>query len=133
MKYILDTDICIYWLNGDRGIEEKILSVSLKNIAITVITECELYYGAHKSSRVEQNLKTLEALRNRVGTIHTSRDIAPIYGEIKAELERQGERLDDADLLIASIVLKSKGTLVTHHINHFQRISSLKIENWRSA
>lgn len=64
-KYILDTDTCIYWLKGDRRIEKKILTAGLENVTITVITECELFYGAYKSARVDKNLEVLKALRKK--------------------------------------------------------------------
>ena len=89
-KYILDTDTCIYWLNGDRRIEKRILTEGLANLAITVVTECELYYGAYKSARVEKNLEVLKTLRTKVKTIQTSSDIAFLYGKTKANLERLG-------------------------------------------
>jgi len=130
-KYILDTDTCIYWLNGDQQIEKKVVGAGLANIFITVITECELFYGAYKSSRVDKNLEVLKALREKVKTIHTTKDIAPLYGRIKAELERAGQVIDDADLLIASIVLATKSILVTNNTDHFDRVSGLQIENWR--
>ena len=130
-KYILDTDTCIYWLNGDRQVEKKVLAAGLANILITVITECELFYGAYKSGRVEKNIEVLKTLREEVKTVHTSRDIAPVYGRIKADLERAGRVLDDADLLIAALVLANKGVLVTNNTDHFDRVSDLQIENWR--
>ena len=130
-KYILDTDTCIYWLNGDRRVEKKILATALENVFITVITECELFYGAYKSARVDKNLEVLKALRGKIKTIQTSADVAPLYGKIKANLEQIGKTLDDADLLIACIVLASKGILVTNNTGHFNRIPGLQIENWR--
>lgn len=130
-KYLLDTDTCIYWLNGDQRIEKKILSAGLENVSITVITECELYYGAYKSARVEKNLGVLKALRAKVKTIQTSSEAASLYGKTKADLERVGQALDDADLLIASIALASGGILVTNNTNHFKRIPDLRMENWR--
>lgn len=130
-KYILDTDTCIYLLNGERRIEEKILDISIENVSTTVITECELYYGAYKSTRVEKNLEGLKKLRERIKIIHTNADIAPVYGKIKADLERKGQRLDDADLLIAAIVIASDQILLTNNTAHFKRIPGLQIENWR--
>ena len=130
-RFILDTDTCIYWLNGDRSIEKKILASGLQNVFITIITECELFYGAYKSARVDQNLEVLTALRKKVNTIHTSANVAPLYGRIKTQLEKTGQTLDDADLFIGSIVLASEGILVTNNTSHFNRIPSLQIENWR--
>lgn len=131
-KYILDTDTCIYWLNGDRRIEKRVLAESLANIFITVITECELYYGAYKSAHVEKNLIVLRTLRSKVKTIHTTSEAASIYGQTKATLERKGQTLDDADILIAAITMASNRILVTNNTGHFDRIVDLQIENWRS-
>ena len=130
-KYILDTDTCIYWLNGDRQIEKRVLANGLENVFITVVTECELFYGAYKSSRTEKNLEAVKALREKVKTIQTSKDVAPLYGRIKADLERVGRSVGDADLLIASTVLANKGILVTNNTDHFNRISALQLENWK--
>lgn len=56
MSYLLDTDICIYWLNGREQIKTRLLAVGWKQIAISVISQAELYYGAYNSSRVAENL-----------------------------------------------------------------------------
>ena len=130
-KYILDTDICIYWLNGDRRIEKHIMAASLVNVFITVITECELYYGAYKSAHMNKNLAVLKTLRSKIKTIQTTSDVASLYGRTKAALERKGQTLDDADLLIASIAMASNGILVTNNTSHFERIPDLQLENWR--
>jgi tRNA(fMet)-specific endonuclease VapC len=52
------------------------------------------------------------------------------YGEVKAALERQGNRLDDMDLLIGSTALYNGMTLVTHNTRHLSRIPGLEIEDW---
>lgn len=46
MKYMLDTDICVYWLKGNVSIEKKAMLVGLDNIRVSFITVSELYYGA---------------------------------------------------------------------------------------
>jgi tRNA(fMet)-specific endonuclease VapC len=130
-KYILDTDTCIYWLNGDQRIERKILAVAVENIYMTIITECELFYGAYKSARVEKNIEVLKALQEKVKTLQTSAPVAPLYGKFKVNLEQIGKRLDDADLFIACIAMAFKGILVTNNTRHFNRIHGLQIENWQ--
>ncbi|HYA12295.1 MAG TPA: type II toxin-antitoxin system VapC family toxin [Thermodesulfovibrionales bacterium] len=130
-KFILDTDTCIYWLKGNENIERSIIRYGLGNIFITVITECELFYGAYKSVKKDKNLAIVEELKTRIKTLHTVSGIPSLYGKIKAELESKGQVLDDADLLIGSIALVNNAALVTNNIEHFKRISGLKIENWR--
>jgi tRNA(fMet)-specific endonuclease VapC len=130
-SFILDTDICIYWLKGNERIEKKIIQTGFANIFITVITECELYYGAFKSARREQNLSVIRELKRKIQTFHTSEGISYIYGELKSDLEKKGQTIDDADLLIASIVLEKNATLVTNNMEHFKRIPVLKVVNWK--
>ena len=129
--YILDTDICIYWLKGNDSIEKKIVQVGFSNICITVITECELFYGAFKSAKKEKNLSVIGELKSKINTLHTVEGVSPIYGKLKSELGNKGQTIDDADLLIASIALSNNAILVTNNISHFKRIPGLKIENWK--
>jgi len=133
LSFILDTDTTIYWLKGDKDIEAKVIDVGLANVKITVLTCCELYYGAYKSHRVEENLKAIEKLKVRVAVIHTSEKVDKNFGRIKTDLERKGKSLSDSDVLIASIVVAEGSTLVSNNVGHFQRIQGLQIENWRSA
>ena len=130
-KFILDTDTCIYWLKGYERIEKKIIQTGLANILITVITECELYYGVFKSAKKEKNLSVVKELKKKIQTLHTTEGISYTYGKLKSELENRGQTIDDADLMIASIALSNNATLVTNNIEHFKRIPGLKIENWK--
>ncbi len=63
MKYLLDTNICVYWLNGDKAIEKKAIQVGLKHIAVSFVSLSELYYGAYKSQKVNQNLSAIKGLK----------------------------------------------------------------------
>lgn len=127
---ILDTDTCIYWLKGDERIEKRIIDRGLRHCAITVITECELYYGAMKSQKADRNLATIEELRRRVRTLHTNDEVAVHFGRIKSDLEKKGLPVDDADLLIAGIALAHEAVLVSNNTGHFKRIKGLRLENW---
>lgn len=129
-KFILDTDICIYWLKGNEGIEKKIIGYGLENVFITVITECELFYGAFKSQRKEKNLAVVESLRKKIRTLHTGEGVSHTYGKTKSDLDAKGQMLDDADILIASIALSNNAVLVTNNTRHFGRIRGLKVGNW---
>lgn len=60
MKYLLDTDICIYWLKGKPAVKAQINRVGITEIAICVITVSELYFGAYNSNRVNSNLTIVE-------------------------------------------------------------------------
>lgn len=128
--YLLDTDVCIYWMKGHRGIEKKILQHGIPEIGITIITACELFYGAYRSERKEQNLEGVKRVLRTLFLLHTSEEAAEIFGRLKASLRGVGRLLDDADLLIASIALAHRATLITHNTRHFARIKELAIEDW---
>lgn len=70
-------------------------------------------------------------VKKRIKVVHTSDEIAFYYGKLKAELEKKGSPLDDADLLIASVALANNALLVTNNTRHFNKVPSLQIENWR--
>jgi tRNA(fMet)-specific endonuclease VapC len=89
--------------------------------------------SAYKSMKKDKNLAVVKELKTKIKTLHTVSGVPAIYGKIKAELELKGQTLDDADLLIASIALLNNSTLITNNIEHFKRISGLKIENWRQV
>lgn len=124
MKYILDTDICVYWLKGSESIEGKVLSAGLENILVSFITISELYYGAYKSRRIKENVKVVDEFEGKLGVVESYPEICAAFGKLKASLE------DDADLFIAACALVVDATLVTNNEKHFKRIKGLKIENW---
>jgi len=130
MKYLLDTDICVYWLNGNKTIEKKAVEVGLKHIAVSFITLSELYYGAYKSQKFNQNLDAIKNLESKLTKVDSNEGICKEFGKLKAELERNGKILDDADIFIACCALKTNRVLVTNNERHFYRIKGLKLKNW---
>ena len=60
MKYFLDTNICIYFLNGTSTLlREKLLSKSPRDIQIPSIVKAELLYGAEKSRKRDENMERI--------------------------------------------------------------------------
>ena len=127
-QYLLDTCICIAVIRGDRQIQQKIISVGLSNCKVSEMTIAELYYGASKSGRA----KHFEDVRN----IMSYFDIVPVfsslqtYGDVKAKLESQGNRIDEMDLLIGSTALHNDMIMVTHNTKHLSRIPGIEIQDW---
>ena len=130
MKYLLDTNICVYWLNGDKAIEDKAIQVGLNQIAVSFISLSELYYGAYKSQKVKQNLSAIKNLESKLKKVESNKEICESFGKLKSELEKEGNIIDDADLFIACCALKTNRVLVTNNERHFSRIKGLKLENW---
>jgi len=130
MKYLLDTDTIIYWLKGDRNVSSRALAEGFKNIVVSDITRAELYYGAYKSKRVEDNLAAVRTITEHVSFLPFNEPAQVRFGMIKASLEKAGNRLEDLDIMIASIALTFNLILVTNNTVHFDRIPELNLENW---
>lgn len=130
MKYLLDTNICVYWLKGNLQVEQKILAAGLNAVVLPFITVSELYYGAYKSQRIEANLHLVRKLTEQLAVIESDEAISELFGELKAGLEKNGMIIDDADLYIAACAKANGLVLVTNNTKHFKRIKGLKLENW---
>lgn len=130
MKYILDTNICVYWLKGYENIEKKALEVGLEIISISFITLSELYYGAYKSQKKEKNILNIEKLKKKLFVVESNDMICEMFGKIKVALINKGDIIDDADIFIAACTLSENAVLVTNNEKHFERIDGLKLENW---
>lgn len=90
----------------------------------------ELYFGVEKSLNKEKNLRLLNELMGVIPSVQTSDEIMRKYGKLRADMEIDGTRIDDADLLIAATALTLHVPLVTGNTRHFQRIEDLNVENW---
>ncbi|MCK4605557.1 MAG: PIN domain-containing protein [Deltaproteobacteria bacterium] len=132
MTYILDTNICIYWLKGDRDIEAKALEVGLEALLLSFVTICELYFGAYKSQKIKDNILNIEKLKDRIRVVESNDLVCETFGKLKAFLVKK-EVIDDADILVAACALMVGATLVTNNEKHFKRIKGLKVENWVST
>ena len=129
MIYLLDTDVIVYWLNGNQVIAQKATEAGQTNVAFSTISQAELYYGAYNSIRVEQNVAAIQRLTQSIALLPFDEAAAQHFGQIKAGLKQQGQLILDADLMVASIALAYDLTLVTNITKHFSRIPDLALEN----
>lgn len=131
MKYMLDTNICIYIIKQKpRGVIERFLKSEISQIGISSITLSELLYGVSKSSKPEQNRLALAQFLAPLEILSYDDQAAQNYGDIRASLEKQGKPIGSLDMLIAAHAISIAGTLVTNNEKEFARIPDLKIENW---
>ncbi len=128
-KYLLDTNICIYYLNGKFELDDKLDAVGIENCYISEITVAEMKYGAEKSQRINENLMTISLFQSRV-------QVVPIFGAIdfyakeKARPQKQGITVDEFDLLIGATAVTNGLVMVTNNISHFYRIDGIELEDW---
>ena len=130
MKYLLDTNICIYLINErPKKVLTHFKRHSLGDIGISSITASELAFGVAKSAS-SKNSAALEAFLLPLNVVDYDAGAAMIYGDIRATLEKQGKTIGPLDMLIAASALSRQLILVTNNEKEFRRISKLQVENW---
>lgn len=128
-KYLLDTDICIYYLNNLHNIKNKIESAGLINCAISEITIAELKYGIEKSKYKDKNREIINKFISSINIIPII-SAFDVYAKEKVRLRKEGRIIDEFDILIGSTAIANNLILVTRNIDHFERLEGIKIENW---
>jgi len=131
MKYLLDTNTCIKYLNGtSEKIRNKFEAYSFTEMYLCSVVKSELLFGAYKSGNPDKNLEKINLFFEPFISLPFDDNCANIYGVIKSTLEKKGTPIGPNDLLIASIALSYILILVTHNIREFKRIPDLNIEEW---
>lgn len=126
---ILDTDTCIELLRGNRRVIEK-RAADGDEVVTTWINAAELYYGAAKSLDPQANRALVEEFLDSLAILGLDHLAARVFGESKATLERAGQGIPDADLLIGSIALAHRAGVITGNQAHVGRIPGLSVEDW---
>lgn len=128
-KYLLDTNICIYFLKGQFDLHKKIEAVGIENCFISEITIAELKYGVENSSQAVKNREILDKFQNKftILPIFTALDV---YAKEKARLKKTGKMLDDFDLLIGATAISNNLILATRNFSDFDRLDGIKIDDW---
>ena len=130
MKFLLDTDTCIYALKNSERVLEKLLGAAREDVTVSVITEAELRTGAAKSSSPSKTLQLVENFLAPIERIEFTSADAIAYSAARSKLERAGTPIGPLDTLIASQAIARKLTLVTNNEREFRRVAGLTIENW---
>ncbi len=130
MMFLLDTDTCVFWLRGRAAVHARLAAVGPEKISISAVTLAELRYGADCSAQPEANHQAIDNFISGITVLGVDAEIARLFGGIKAQLRRQGNLIEDFDLLLAATALISGLTLITNNIAHFGRIAGLTLDNW---
>jgi len=134
MKYMLDTNICIYIIKKKPlQVFDRLNKLPLGYVVISAITYAELEYGVEKSSDLDKNRIALLKFTAPLTIVPFSDKAAVTYGQLRAWLEKSGQIIGPMDLLIGAHAKAESLTLVTNNVTEFQRITDLKIENWINA
>lgn len=128
-KYLLETNICVYFLKGLYNLDKKIGKAAIENCYVSEITIAELKSGAENSESKTKKRKTVDEFISKftIIPIFSSLDI---YAKEKARLRKKGIPLDDFDLLIGATAISNDLILVTRNVSDFERLEDIVIQNW---
>jgi len=131
MKYMLDTNICIYAMNKRSGTVLSNLKLHLTDgLCISAIVLAELEHGIAKSAYPERSKAALMKILSIFDILDFDANAAVEYGIIQADLQRKGTPISPLDTLIAAHAKAVGLTLITNNMREFERVSGLTIENW---
>ena len=131
MRYMLDTNICIYAIkHNPEKVYHKLLEHEPEEICISSVTYAELVHGVEKSAAVEKNRIALSLLLSNIEILSFDVNAADEYGRIRADLEKKGTPIGPLDMMIAGHAKSVGCIVVTNNVKEFSRVDGLVIENW---
>lgn len=135
MTWLLDTNTCSYVLKRRFGLAERLQTLSPADLHVCAITLAEARAGALRSVAPARLLAAwdffLQPFEDRI--LPFDRDAANAYGDIRAQLEGQGNMIGDRDCMIAAIAQCHGLTVITANLAEFQRVPGLAVEDWRNV
>jgi len=130
MKYMLDTNSCIFLMKNTASVVEHYKAKKHFGICISAIVAAELYFGIYNSANIEKNGRSLANFLTGLEIIEFDDRSSVDYGKIRAELKRKGQLIGDTDMFIAAHAKSLGLVLVTNNTREFQRVEGLYIEDW---
>ncbi|MDO5140413.1 MAG: type II toxin-antitoxin system VapC family toxin [Eubacteriales bacterium] len=131
MKYMLDTNICIFTIKQKSPeIIRNFLRHDPDELCISSVTYAELMYGVEKSAAAERNKAALSLFLSPIRILDFDARAAEEYGRIRASLERKGMPIGPMDMLIAAHAKAENLILVTNNTREFNRVEALDVEDW---
>ena len=130
IKFMLDTNIVIYTIKNKPTKVRETFKKHADQMCISSVTLMELIYGAERSSRPEENLKTIEGLAARLDVFPYEDEAAAHTGQIRSDLAKVGKPIGPYDNMIAGHARSRGLILVTNNENEFKRVSGLRSINW---
>ncbi|MES2996178.1 MAG: type II toxin-antitoxin system VapC family toxin [Verrucomicrobiota bacterium] len=130
--FLLDTDTCVMILRGNERVIQMRRECYVP-VVTTEITASELFYGAAKSADPAKHRQQVLALLGTLPVLPISPLGAQFFGILKADLQRAGNLIPDADLWIASIARAVRAKIVTGNTKHLSRVAGVECVDWISS
>lgn len=130
MRYLLDTDCCIAVLSGQRGVLDRLSTLSPDDCAVSAVTAYELFAGAAKARLPERERERLVRFFEMFTVLDFGNDATLRAATVRVDLEKAGTPIGPYDILIAGHALTQDLTLATGNLREFKRIRTLRVEKW---
>ncbi|MBC8099218.1 MAG: type II toxin-antitoxin system VapC family toxin [Armatimonadetes bacterium] len=133
MKYLLDTNACVRYINARAPrLVQKLRTIARSDMMVSAVTKAELFYGSAKSQTPQLSRQKQDIFLRQFKSLPFDDVTADYYGMIRAMLERRGTPISHPDLQIAAIALVHDLILVTHNTKEFSRVDGLRLEDWEA-
>ena len=129
MKYLLDTNACIHYLNGHPQLVDRVLIEGPRHLGVSALTVAELHFGAARSHRQKANLARVRAFLEELRVEPFSEACAVAFGRLKSEFARIGSIVADFDIGIAATALIT-GCSVVSSDRDLHRMRGIEVEDW---
>jgi tRNA(fMet)-specific endonuclease VapC len=128
VNYLLDTDTCVFALRHDSGVLRRLKALSPDEVAVTSMTEAELWYGAWQSRDPASSRHSVAAFLEPIVRLPFDSESAERHAELRFSL--RAHPIGERELVIASVAVTHGITLVTHNRREFTRVTDLALEDW---
>lgn len=130
MRYMLDTDICIYVINArPPAVLEAFKAHAAEGLGISAVTAAELFFGVARTGS-ERNLLALRQFLAALEIAPFDDRAAEVFGSLRAWLTAQGTPIGPYDTQIAAHAQSLGLTLVSNNTREYARVPGLRVENW---
>ena len=130
IKFMLDTNICIFTIKNKPQIVREAFNLHDGQLCISTVTLMELIYGAEKSATPEKNIAVVEGFAARLEVLSFDNEAAAHTGMIRSELAKAGTPIGPYDQMIAGHARSRGLVVVTNNLKEFERVSGLRVEDW---
>lgn len=134
MRYLLDTNICIYCISGRNPqlFDRALLRHQSTGVAFSAIPKAEMYAGSYRRQSPAVYRQEQDEFFSYFPSLPFNDAAADVYGRIHAFLRDRGQLMGVADMQIAAIAMANSLIVVTHDLRGFLRLPELPIEDWTS-
>ncbi|WP_165847792.1 type II toxin-antitoxin system VapC family toxin [Ammonifex thiophilus] len=127
IKYLVDTDWIVYFLRGKEPYVSLLKRYRSDGLAVSIVSVAELYEGVYRASDPRAREQSLLDFLGSTTVLEVDFNIARTFGQLRAELRKQGLTVADMDLLIGSTAIFYNLILLTDNRKHYEKIPGIKM------